>query len=152
MWQLDKLSSNSAQQLAGRVANALAVREVTGILIRDATWHFGLRHPEAQLSEKLGYVFHFCGEVVSAVAVFGIGLQQVAIFFHRGATPGCVGNDCVEALVEHGIDVAPRQIASIVAQARMGVQRTTTALSFRDADFNSIALQNANGSAIELGE
>ena len=63
--------------------------------------------------------------------VRGIVRQQLAILLERGAAAGGVGDDGVEAAVQQGVDVAPRQPARFLAQAGVHVQRAAAALARR---------------------
>ncbi len=64
--------------------------------------------------------------------VFRIVLEQLVVFLQRRSAAGGVGDDGVETAIEHGVDILPRQLARLVANSGMNVQRAAAGLARGD--------------------
>src|SRR5512142_2598692 len=111
-----------------------------------------MRRANADFHEVFGDVLYLGGELVGATAVAIIRLQQFAVLFHHGAAAGGVGNDGVAGGVEHGVNVAPRQVPCTVEISGVRLQRAAAALVRRDDDGDAIAVQHADGGVVQLRE
>jgi hypothetical protein len=74
------------------------------------------------------------------------------ILFQCGAAARRIREDRVVAAVHQRVDIAPRQAARFVPQARMNVQRAAAALTAGHHHLAAILLQDTDGGLIQSGE
>ena len=129
----ERQAGNRGEQLARRGADALAVRQVAGVLVGDR----GLRpaHGRVQFDAR-----QELGDVPSAGArtrapwrrTAGSSASNSPYSFRVEPQPAALVMIGVEAAAKHGVDIAPRQLAGFLAKARMKVQRAAASLPFGD--------------------
>jgi len=112
-------TGDGGEQLAGCAADALAVREMAGVLIGH---HFVHRaHPQIQFDtrEEFGDVADPGGELSRSGRVGRIAGEQLAIFLEHGAAAGGVADDNVESSAAQGFNILAGQRAGIVGKTGM---------------------------------
>ena len=95
------------------------MREVARVLVGDTRLDFLARRAQPDSGEKFVHVFCLGDERLCLRCVCRVLGEQVAIFFHRRAAASGVGDDGVDVLGEHGIDVLACKITGVLAKSRM---------------------------------
>ena len=145
-------AGDRAQQLAGSLANFLAVEQVAGILIGDARGDGLHRRGEPEGSKKLSDVADILRECRCG-GVFGFaGSEQAIVFLKRGTATRGVGDDRVEISSTEGGEIATGQFAGDVAHTSMQRQGAAAELTVRDNDFASVCREDADGGFVQRRE
>src|SRR6516165_10666436 len=142
-------AGNGAKELAWRFTDSLAVEQVAGILIGNASTNRSERRGEAEGGEEFGDVPCASSEGYSR-GVIGLGSdEQMIIFLERGAAAGGVGDDGVEVICSEGHEVPASQVAGNIAESSVQREGAATELRSRDDDFAAICSEDANGGFVE---
>ena len=75
--------------------------------------------------------FISAAELPRLLRILRIVLEQLVVFLQRRTAARGIGDDGVEAAVDHRIDIAPRQLARLVAHPGVDVQRAAAASARR---------------------
>ena len=152
MLHLYQVGAQQFQDLAGWVAQALSVDQVAGVLIGNPPVDFLLWRLDPKLRQVFGHIFYLAGELARPDGKLRIVLQQLAILFHGRTASGGVGHNGVKLAVEHHAYVVARQLAGLLAEAGVSVQRPAASLLTGNEDAHAVLLQHAYGGAIQFGE
>src|SRR3954469_3109201 len=126
--------------------------EVAGILVGDAGGKFARWRTQADGGQVLVDVFYLGGELLGFRGVGRVVLEEFGILLHHGAASGGVGDDCIEAVAEHGVDILAREFAGGIELPGVCVKRTATSLIVGHDDLNAVHGEDADGGAVEFGE
>src|SRR5438128_775168 len=116
----DRHALDLLQKRAGLRADALAVREVAGILVRDPDGPPGA--PRTWLQD-LAEIADARREPLRPVGPGGVVREELAVVLHMRPAAGGVDDD-LRIAPREGVDVQPRELASSLAVAGVGVQST----------------------------
>ena len=143
---------NRFQQVSRLVAHALAMGEMTGVLISNSHFQGGEFTHKAEIAEKLRGILDDRAESLRLLRVDRIVAQQMVVLFHGGAAAGGVDDDGIDISVEESIDVAPGHLSRRRAFAVVKVERTATDLILGKDNVAAVASQHAHGGFVHVAE
>ena len=76
-------AGNGGEQCARLIAHALAVCQMTGVVIGRGAVDFAGRRAEADVSQKLGHVLHLFGQACGPLGISRLVLQQLGVLLHH---------------------------------------------------------------------
>ena len=143
---------NGAEESARSFANFLSVKQVAGILIRDAMAERIHFRGEAECSEKFGDVARFCGERAGLRVLRFVRRKEMLVFLERGAAARGVGDDGVKLFERKRGNIVSREFARGFAEAGVRGQRAAAELILGHDDFAAVGSEHANGGFVEAGK
>src|SRR5690349_4623702 len=124
---------------------------MTSVLVGDANTQPARRLPQPDACQVFVHVLHARGKLAGVGRILGITCKQLAVFLQRGAATGGIGNDGIVTGVHQVADIAAGQVPGLAQVSSMGLQGAATALPRGHEDVNAVAVQHADGSAIQFG-
>ena len=143
---------DGSEQPARRLPDALAVRQMTGILIGHAQGQRIQWRHQTQRVQPFRDVTNPLRQFPGAGVIFAARRKQPRIFLQRRAAPRGVGHDGVTGNRQKRVQHPSRQRTCHIAKACMHGQGSATPLPGRDDHLAAVGLQDPQRRFIERGE
>src|SRR5439155_17704592 len=143
LFELDELESrHGSQQGPRRLADALRVPQVAGVLIGGPRPDGSEVAIEVDGRQELGHVFEARAESLRALEVLPLLLlEKLRVFLQDGAAPGGIGDNRVEVAAEKRLKVLPGKLAGDVSNTGVDVQRSAAPLLLWDHHLAAVPRQ-----------
>ena len=146
-------AGNRAEQIARRLADALRVREMAGIVVGDAQRRrLARRGRRTERGQHLADVAHPGGERAGAVRPLRVAGQQLAVLLHRRTASGGVHGDDFDARPLERGDCAAGKAPRFRQPSRMQRERAAASLSAGRDDVAAFGRQHSYAGGVDVRE